>query len=1159
MQPTGNVSPDLGGFNWFANGSWWPEIGRPVYQDKVSPYSAAIMALFAADSVNLSLTWYGSGVDTGHGGNSMYGMPYNVVPGTQPLVPVTYVLYPGVSDAGPVPLYGSVNIEDWPGDALDGGGSGNTWITGLNTATVSHGSATVTGSSTTFLSRVLAGDVISFAKDSTLETAQYTVLSVSSNTVLTLTTTYAGSLTSGVVIAGPFNRPPKAAYLGSTDYHSLVAVRDESTPTLIKYLWELYTVSSEDGGANWSAAAGSKWNMETGAQRTDGASSTAVSGLPIMPLLVTYPDAAANRINHPLRLIIGPGYGQFQQYVWPALFGLGAGKTGIGSGLPAGGRIRLKNSWYQANLASFSPINQAILNALRTYGAIVTDGGQGATIDGTNDDRWNEADLANLRVIPIATAFEVVDTIKPQMIFNGPLVGASSAALHFSAGYAIAANQNFGNVEAFGDFTLDLRLYYSTDGGTTYNDTGATAQPITDANHSPGPGPFTMSWSPPSAGTYLHKLQFSTTNWMPQPPISVTVYTAGSTHTRTSTRDGNWATGSTWVGGTAPVAGDYVVIAHNVMITADTLIGDGSSATVLTCTAGTLTVTGAVLTICGASSWGAYNSGTVVTRLTVQPNGSTPAGVVLDGKATVAPIFTVFNDTSISFLGTTSARVFFRTNPQTAGLPGYVTATDTLRVGYMAATYCDFANLGTSSIPGWAAILAQVTSGPHAFSMAHCTVDNCGLFPSAVITDGGIVCSLTDSQWTNPIDADHAFNISVGSGVTITTGTRIVSKCMFHGAQYPNWGDPCGFTITDNFFDQSMFASHGNTDVWASFDGNFARKEVNLESQCDGDITNNFWLCTAYSRSYHNITKNHDSLVLGNIYQYTGATGVQMLAIAETEGGTVDHTVTIRYNITLPNGLDTSCEIAGLVSNTLDSVKVNSIVEHNTLCVGEYLGAQAGSTVGQKVGTILSFQGNLFWRDGAPLSGTYALLNSDPSPMPDIVTAANCDYNGWNNLATVPGGTWSDVADGTVYSSPMSGVVHPGVHDHASTDPQFYDKTRNLQTWAIMKGVTNATDTLDEQVFYGMQELQTDLTLTKTDLIPWVRAGWRPTNSAVAAGSFPTDPSTTDAAGNAWPSSPPGLGAMAETSAPPAPNTLSVGGSNKFISVGGRSYMVTAS
>jgi PKD repeat protein len=108
MAPAGNRTPDLGGFNFFEKGGWWQELGRKVITDTVAPNSADLISKFGTSK--LKVDWSSS---TEKGGYSMYGIPFTVVPGDQPLLPITVTGYPGESDKGPVPFFPGMAIEWW--------------------------------------------------------------------------------------------------------------------------------------------------------------------------------------------------------------------------------------------------------------------------------------------------------------------------------------------------------------------------------------------------------------------------------------------------------------------------------------------------------------------------------------------------------------------------------------------------------------------------------------------------------------------------------------------------------------------------------------------------------------------------------------------------------------------------------------------------------------------------------------------------------------------------------------------------------------------------------------------------------------------------------------------------------------------------------------
>ena len=71
-----------------------------------------------------------------------------------------------------------------------------------------------------------------------------------------------------------------------------------------------------------------------------------------------------------------------------------------------GTRVRLKAG---VDISQFSPANQVILRALKTYGMLLADNGSNWFVSGAPDSRWNDSDLAALRQI-VGSNLEVVDT-----------------------------------------------------------------------------------------------------------------------------------------------------------------------------------------------------------------------------------------------------------------------------------------------------------------------------------------------------------------------------------------------------------------------------------------------------------------------------------------------------------------------------------------------------------------------------------------------------------------------------------------------------------------------------------------------------------------------------------------------------------------------------
>ena len=92
----------------------------------------------------------------------------------------------------------------------------------------------------------------------------------------------------------------------------------------------------------------------------------------------------------------------------------------------------------------FSPINRAIIDAMRNYGVIVADLAGGSWLNGVNDERWDHEELMKLRTVPVS-AFEVLDTIKPPVRFTGPAQGRAGAPHRFRLQHIVAGDSHFGS------------------------------------------------------------------------------------------------------------------------------------------------------------------------------------------------------------------------------------------------------------------------------------------------------------------------------------------------------------------------------------------------------------------------------------------------------------------------------------------------------------------------------------------------------------------------------------------------------------------------------------------------------------------------------------------------------------------------------------------
>jgi len=399
-QPAGNQGPSLGGFNLFANGPWLQEMTRDISRDSVDPNSDSILSRFTGNPglhIDFSTT-------TANGGNSTYGMPYNVVSGSQALVPypIANMTYGSQSYPGPVPFptnADSVTLEGW------------------------------------------------FTQDS-------------------------------------LPSVPPNGY----DRHILVAQRNDTTGGIEK-LFEAYNVYWNSG--QWYGDNLSIFNIATGYPMPESWTTSDAGGLAIMPLMLKYEEVASGDVGHAIRATF-PGEVSGSHFTWPGRHAVSAGGE---IGLQMGGRIRLKQSWYNANKANYTGQALVILNGMAKYGLINADltgwdTGQGPYVEGNNDQRWDwtgaTSAILTLQQVPIS-AFEVVYQ-HPGYLISGPTSGHVGQAVTFTVSKYPPDDQYF-----------DMGIYLYDNGTICANSfNGACNIPLTDAQPTD-----TFTYTPPTIGLHV--------------------------------------------------------------------------------------------------------------------------------------------------------------------------------------------------------------------------------------------------------------------------------------------------------------------------------------------------------------------------------------------------------------------------------------------------------------------------------------------------------------------------------------------------------------------------------------------------------------------------------------------------------------------------------
>jgi hypothetical protein len=151
----------------------------------------------------------------------------------------------------------------------------------------------------------------------------------------------------------------------------------------------------------WRAAAAARWDLGSNRLRPAGWTSADAAGLPILPGLLSYEEAASGRITHALRFTLPSAR---HAYTWPARHCGPSGNTA--RDLPAYGlRFRLPRSFPARR---YTGAARAIVVAMKRYGLVYADQGSAMYVTGTADPRWADA-LDQFRERPLdGRALQVV-------------------------------------------------------------------------------------------------------------------------------------------------------------------------------------------------------------------------------------------------------------------------------------------------------------------------------------------------------------------------------------------------------------------------------------------------------------------------------------------------------------------------------------------------------------------------------------------------------------------------------------------------------------------------------------------------------------------------------------------------------------------------------
>ena len=179
-------------------------------------------------------------------------------------------------------------------------------------------------------------------------------------------------------------------------------------------LHELFGVN-RDANGHYSALAYRRWDTRKPQVGKPGQNSADAAGLPIVPLLLRYNEAASGSIHHALRFTVNLSRANSNGGVFTLPASHSAGQN-WSSPAYMGMRLRLRGDF---DASKFSKMDQVIVTCLKTYGLVVADNGISGLVVADDDRRWNQDELQHL-----GSSLRLSDFIP---VNSGPIIDSSGA------------------------------------------------------------------------------------------------------------------------------------------------------------------------------------------------------------------------------------------------------------------------------------------------------------------------------------------------------------------------------------------------------------------------------------------------------------------------------------------------------------------------------------------------------------------------------------------------------------------------------------------------------------------------------------------------------------------------------------------------------------
>ncbi len=285
----GSPSPSLGGFDMLTFG-YLADLKRDVTSDPVDPNSDIYIQRLAGTTIGLNFS-----ASTANGGNTAYGMPYNVVRGDTPTLPLVLGAYGPESEPGPVP---------WPASGMVFEGiAGN--LPTPNAAPTDgsdhHNFVFVRDEATGGVSDVweyyqsyYPGDGQWYSSGGAKWNLKALAGASTNNPATARCVVTGGVVTSVTLLTGGsgYTEPPQVYIQGGSGKGAQVTATVSGG--------SVTSLTLVDGGSGYDTQS----YVSFGGPRLDGATSGDAAGLPMVALCAHYDQVASGDIGHALRFTV---------------------------------------------------------------------------------------------------------------------------------------------------------------------------------------------------------------------------------------------------------------------------------------------------------------------------------------------------------------------------------------------------------------------------------------------------------------------------------------------------------------------------------------------------------------------------------------------------------------------------------------------------------------------------------------------------------------------------------------------------------------------------------------------------------------------------------------------------------------------------------------